>query len=99
MEPMGHSSSCFGLQFSIINLIELFVFKQEAAYEITYGDWSSDVCSSDLGIEQEAFARAEAGGGGDVSAASDGAGGRGRGGVAEGIHAVNTFVAPATQSD
>src|ERR1051325_1048290 len=25
----------------------VFVFKQKAAYEITYGDWSSDVCSSD----------------------------------------------------
>src|ERR1051325_11279446 len=23
-------------------------FKQKTAYEITYGDWSSDVCSSDL---------------------------------------------------
>src|ERR1051325_12076926 len=26
-----------------------FFFKQKTAYEITYGDWSSDVCSSDLG--------------------------------------------------
>ena len=25
-----------------------FFFKQKPAYEITYGDWSSDVCSSDL---------------------------------------------------
>src|ERR1051325_4857826 len=25
-----------------------FFFKQKTAYEITYGDWSSDVCSSDL---------------------------------------------------
>src|SRR6059036_4094001 len=25
-----------------------FFFKQQTAYEITYGDWSSDVCSSDL---------------------------------------------------
>src|SRR6187401_3743991 len=24
-----------------------FFFKQKTAYEITYGDWSSDVCSSD----------------------------------------------------
>src|SRR6187401_2569226 len=24
-------------------------FKPKTAYEITYGDWSSDVCSSDLG--------------------------------------------------
>src|SRR5881227_4380016 len=26
-----------------------FFFKQETAYEITVRDWSSDVCSSDLG--------------------------------------------------
>src|SRR5213595_2358596 len=25
-----------------------FMFKQKTAYEITEGDWSSDVCSSDL---------------------------------------------------
>src|ERR1051325_273125 len=28
---------------------EHFFFKQKTAYEITYGDWGSDVCSSDLG--------------------------------------------------
>ena len=27
-----------------------FFFKQKTAYEIGTGDWSSDVCSSDLGI-------------------------------------------------
>src|SRR5213595_4096897 len=26
----------------------LFFFKQKTAYEVTEGDWSSDVCSSDL---------------------------------------------------
>src|SRR6059036_632832 len=30
-----------------------FFFKQKTAYEITYGDWSSDVCSSDLDAESE----------------------------------------------
>src|SRR6059036_532021 len=30
-----------------------FFFKQKTAYEITYGDWSSDVCSSDLGAAGE----------------------------------------------
>src|ERR1051325_538773 len=32
-----------------------FFFKQKTAYEITYGDWSSDVCSSDLvpGVEAD----------------------------------------------
>ena len=27
----------------------VFFFKQKTAYEIGTGDWSSDVCSSDLG--------------------------------------------------
>src|SRR3546814_9252938 len=27
-----------------------FVFKQQTAYELRISDWSSDVCSSDLGI-------------------------------------------------
>src|SRR6059036_3683165 len=30
-----------------------FFFKQKTAYEITYGDWSSDVCSSDLTPETD----------------------------------------------
>src|SRR3546814_8448493 len=29
----------------------LFLFKQKTAYEIRISDWSSDVCSSDLGAE------------------------------------------------
>ena len=29
----------------------LFFFKQKTAYEIASGDWSSDVCSSDLGFK------------------------------------------------
>src|SRR6059036_3003667 len=33
-----------------------FFFKQKTAYEITYGDWSSDVCSSDLGRQHVAKA-------------------------------------------
>ena len=28
--------------------ITIFFFKQKTAYEIGTGDWSSDVCSSDL---------------------------------------------------
>src|SRR6059036_4014057 len=31
-----------------IEILLFFFFKQKTAYEITYGDWSSDVCSSDL---------------------------------------------------
>src|ERR1051325_6612075 len=34
----------FGCDASVV----FFFFKQKTAYEITYGDWSSDVCSSDL---------------------------------------------------
>src|SRR6059036_2018877 len=32
----------------VIGVFIFFFFKQKTAYEITYGDWSSDVCSSDL---------------------------------------------------
>src|SRR5881398_4039017 len=31
-----------------------FFFKQKTAYEMLSGDWSSDVCSSDLGFHQAA---------------------------------------------
>ena len=30
--------------------MSIFFFKQKTAYEIYQCDWSSDVCSSDLGI-------------------------------------------------
>ena len=36
---------------------EFFFFKQKTAYEIGTGDWSSDVCSSDLTEAIEAIAR------------------------------------------
>jgi glycine cleavage system aminomethyltransferase T len=29
----------------------IFIFKQKTAYEIQFGDWSSDVCSSDLSVD------------------------------------------------
>src|SRR3546814_7768126 len=29
-----------------------FVFKQKTAYEMRISDWSSDVCSSDLGVRE-----------------------------------------------
>src|ERR1051325_9020969 len=38
--------------------LRIFFFKQKTAYEITYGDWSSDVCSSDLKSEPHAWCRA-----------------------------------------
>src|SRR3546814_16964933 len=33
-------------------LVWLFVFKQKTAYEMRISDWSSDVCSSDLGTSK-----------------------------------------------
>ena len=35
-------------------LHQFFFFKQKTAYEIVSRDWSSDVCSSDLAIEDGA---------------------------------------------
>src|SRR3546814_4596694 len=34
-----------------------FFFKQKTAYEMRISDWSSDVCSSDLALEQASHAR------------------------------------------
>src|SRR3546814_3518678 len=34
---------------SVYNAYEIFFFKQKTAYELRISDWSSDVCSSDLG--------------------------------------------------
>ena len=35
-----------------VQVVNFFFFKQKTAYEITTGDWSSDVCSSDLMIRR-----------------------------------------------
>ena len=43
-------------------LIRFFFFKQKTAYEIKECDWSSDVCSSDLGdavLDQERIAKTQ----------------------------------------
>src|SRR3546814_6923440 len=37
--------------------IFFFFFKQKTAYEMRISDWSSDVCSSDLRVEQLELAR------------------------------------------
>src|SRR3546814_4898768 len=34
----------------IYYLVVFFFFKQKTAYEMRISDWSSDVCSSDLGV-------------------------------------------------
>src|SRR3546814_9716440 len=36
--------------YVLVNI--LFFFKQKTAYEMRISDWSSDVCSSDLGNDQ-----------------------------------------------
>src|SRR3546814_2245931 len=38
----------------------LFFFKQKTAYEMRISDWSSDVCSSDLGLNASAETNAVA---------------------------------------
>src|SRR3546814_17604861 len=37
-------------------MLLIFFFKQKTAYELRIGDWSSDVCSSDLKIETNSIA-------------------------------------------
>src|SRR3546814_2802669 len=48
----------------------VFSFKQKTAYEMRISDWSSDVCSSDLTIE-EAYEVSDAIAGGDPAAIRD----------------------------
>src|SRR3546814_7313066 len=35
--------------FMVFHVVFVFFFKQKTAYEMRISDWSSDVCSSDLG--------------------------------------------------
>src|SRR5213082_3565580 len=37
------------IMYYVVVVFVVFFFKQKTAYEIVSGDWSSDVCSSDLG--------------------------------------------------
>src|SRR3546814_7291279 len=39
-------------------LLFFFCFKQKTAYELRISDWSSDVCSSDLGVASTRSSRA-----------------------------------------
>src|SRR3546814_16322999 len=41
-------------------LVSFFFFKQKTAYEMRISDWSSDVCSSDLGCRRAALASCSA---------------------------------------
>src|SRR3546814_5507076 len=38
----------------ISDFVVFFFFKQKTAYEMRISDWSSDVCSSDLGEQRQA---------------------------------------------
>src|SRR3546814_3062552 len=38
-----------GISFSVVLVCFFFFVKQKTAYEMRISDWSSDVCSSDLG--------------------------------------------------
>src|SRR5213082_1920675 len=62
-QPIGGSMDSF------------FFFKKKTAYEIVSGDWSSDVCSSDLGgvrpLLDEPLPHPGDGGGADVEGLSD----------------------------
>src|SRR3546814_14856701 len=61
-----------------------FFFKQKTAYEMRISDWSSDVCSSDLGTNHEVERQPAVGGGEDgerrQQAAKQGEGRQGGGG-------------------
>src|SRR6184192_1791819 len=37
-----------GLKATVLSDYDIFFFKHKTAYEVSIGDWSSDVCSSDL---------------------------------------------------
>src|SRR3546814_9196154 len=43
----------------IFSLLYFFFFKQKTAYEMRISDWSSDVCSSDLGKADRAYGRGQ----------------------------------------
>src|SRR3546814_2459558 len=67
------------LYFCVMYHVELlcvlfFFFKQKTAYEVRISDWSSDVCSSDLG--REAAARRGCGQGGTPGRQAEGEGHR-----------------------
>src|SRR3546814_5802994 len=54
----------------LIFVIDFFFFKQKTAYEMRISDWSSDVCSSDLGEGQAVFAKEDGGMVGELARAA-----------------------------
>src|SRR3546814_10738775 len=59
------SASCFVLILVVFIFFFVFFFKQKTAYEMRISDWSSDVCSSDLGMLLEVHVTAGDGAGHD----------------------------------
>src|SRR3546814_3401013 len=49
-------SSCRRQLCRVVIIFYFFFFKQKTAYEMRISDWSSDVCSSDLNINNMATA-------------------------------------------
>src|SRR3546814_8038899 len=47
------------LVYIVFYFVFFFFFKQKTAYEMRISDWSSDVCSSDLGVSDAMNAVAE----------------------------------------
>src|SRR3546814_7051228 len=52
--------SCLFMCFRMVDFVVyiicvfcFFFFKQKTSYEMRISDWSSDVCSSDLGLQRE----------------------------------------------
>src|SRR3546814_6974255 len=43
---------CYVFPVVVVVVVVVFFFKQKTAYEMRISDWSSDVCSSDLGLKQ-----------------------------------------------
>src|SRR3546814_2878554 len=50
---------CLVLFFYASGVVFFFFFKQKTAYELRISDWSSDVCSSDLGSGEIGFITAQ----------------------------------------
>src|SRR3546814_3670973 len=45
-----HRICVYIMSFVFVIVVIFFFFKQKTAYEMRISDWSSDVCSSDLGL-------------------------------------------------
>ena len=62
---LGEDTHIFELNLIVLDMYMFFFFKQKTAYEIGTGDWSSDVCSSDLELKVPKVPYLEMGGSND----------------------------------